>query len=333
MLRHAPHSKLSRLFFRIFPVPKILLFDPVHIDLDEKMIRLMKIKYKKGVCTPVIHQSYELPRNCVVVDETDTCNEMKQALLKMRDEHDVRFAHVSLPESEAYIFSTQLPSVAKDTVREAVSFVLEENVPLSATDVEYSCAIMPRSSSDHVDVVVTVFPKKIIKAYADLLEEVGITPLQFEVESQALTRAIIPEGDNDSYMLVNFKEARTSVAIVEKGIVHFTSTIAVIGDEILNDLQGDQATYLNREINKLLVYWFTNKNDSEHREKIKKIMVTGPVVSNTSFLDFLKKHVGAEVIPANIWVNCLDPEEETPPLPKDQSYGYGVSLGLALDDK
>ena len=58
----------------------------------------------------------------------------------------------------------------------------------------------------------------------------------FELEAQAIARSVVPRGDMDTYMIVDFRsEKSTCIFIISKGVVMFTSTLD-IGGMVLNNM-------------------------------------------------------------------------------------------------
>ena len=132
-----------------------------------------------------------------------------EELRKLKDSLKLDFVNASLSEEKAYLFSTKIPRVSQKEIRGALEFKLEENVPIPASDAIFDYTIIPQAghdTGDHLDVGVTVLPKKVVDTYAEVLDAVGITPLSFETEAQAISRAIIRKGDKDTYLVVNIGE-------------------------------------------------------------------------------------------------------------------------------
>ncbi|MCH7772439.1 MAG: pilus assembly protein PilM, partial [Bacteroidetes bacterium] len=55
---------------------------------------------------------------------------------------------------------------------------------------------------------------------------------RFEIEAQAIARSVIQNGDDGTYMIIDFGKMRTGLGIVSRGLLSFTSTLDVVGDTL-----------------------------------------------------------------------------------------------------
>ena len=53
--------------------------------------------------------------------------------------------------------------------------------------------------------------------YLELFQGTGLTPLSFEIEADAIGRAVIPAGDKGTYMVMDFGKNRSGIYIVSEG--------------------------------------------------------------------------------------------------------------------
>ena len=90
-------------------------------------------------------------------------------------------------------------------------------------------------NSDTLNVNVTVFPKTVIASYQEVFKLAGLTPISFVLEGQAIAHSVISKGDTQTYMIVDFGRTRSGLSIVKNGVVSFSSTVDVGGDEISCD--------------------------------------------------------------------------------------------------
>jgi Tfp pilus assembly PilM family ATPase len=112
--------------------------------------------------------------------------------------------------------------------------------------------------------------------------------------------------------------------------VQYTSTIKISSSEVFKDLEGKEAKKLIQELNKILIYWFTSKNTKEANKKIEKVIVVGKGVLTDGFEEKLEGGLKLDVILANTWTNCFNPEKYVPELSHEDALEYAVATGLAL---
>ena len=329
-----PNIQLASLL-RLFPVPKTLSFSPVGIDISHKAVRALKLKHSKEGLVPDTYKEVLLDEACDLLESNDDlqkCESLRVSLRKLKQELDLKFVSVSLPETKTYIFKTSVPEEALETIEDALSVKIQENVPLDSKDVIFDFQIKTGKvmSDGQVEVVVTVLPKNVISAYTTLLEEEGMVPIFFESESQSITRSVIKEGDKTSYLLINLGYTKINLTIAEHGIVHYTSSLPFSSEEIIKDFNGKEAQALKTKINQLLIYWFTNEHDPESNEQISNALLTGPFATAPGMVSFLEKGLRMNVGTANVWKNCFDLDHHVPTIGHKASLRYGTSIGLSL---
>lgn len=321
---------------RLFPPPNYLTFAPAAIDFSVDAIRVLKFKKDKIGLVPDFYREYKLTQPCEILDseqDLQRCDEVRAILIALKKECNLKFVSVSLPESKTYIFKTSIPRDSISTAEETISFKIEENVPLDPQDVVFDYQIIDhKKNSSTVDVVVSTLPKKVIGAYGTLFKQSGLMPISFESESQSLARAVVPENDDSSYLILNMTEGQIGIAIVESNTVQYTSSIPVSSKDVVSDFSGSEAEALKQQINKLLIYWFTNKEESHQREKIETVILAGPYSYAPGLVEYLEKHLAIRAQLANVWENCFDLNDYVPSLSMKDSLKFGVVIGMALQN-
>jgi type IV pilus assembly protein PilM len=271
------------------------------------------------------------------------------------------FVRVSLPEERAYLFETTVArSLSPHEIYSALEFRLEENVPLSPRDAEFDyTSVGVQGSEEHV--VVTVYAKETVLAYHEACRIAGVTPLSFEVEAQALARAVVREGDMGAYLIVDFGKTRTGVGVFERGTLMLTSTIDLGGKDLDQALSafytnanqeelirlknqygvlasGDEpmvreallAPILNlkNELTTRISYWNTK---AEHRERsIEKVILCGGIANLAGLPEYFTEALGVPAVQADVWQNAFRTHATVPPITRRYSYGYATAVGLAL---
>lgn len=323
---------------KLFPVPKLLSFDPVGIDISNRVIRVLRLKQSKYGLIPDIYKEILLEEACDLLEtekDLESCISLRNALKQLKKEFDLKFVSVSLPETKTYIFKTTLPVEALPTIEDALVIKVQENVPLNIENLVFDFEIQKatQGSSEQINVVVTALPKEVISTYTTLFMEEGMFPIFFESESHSVTRAVVKKNDNTPYLLINFEYTKINLTIVEHGIVNYTSSIPYSSEEIIKDFNGKEAQGLKTKINQLLVYWFTNKKDLSNDEKISNVILVGPFATAPGMISFLERGLHINVSIADVWKNCFDLDKYTPNINYKTSIRYGTSIGLSLINK
>jgi len=274
------------------------------------------------------------------------------------------FIRVSLPEERAYIFETELKKdVPLKEVHNLLEFRLEENVPIPAREAIFDYEVLVDGKSSRImKVVVAAYQRETILKYYDVCREAGLTPLSFEVEAQAMARAVAPVDCPETIMLLDFGRARTGVGIVNNGSLLYTSTIDIGGGQlsqvirkILGDVSEEEITKIKNtnglirkigdtemhdslistvsvikdEIASRMQYWHQKDNNQKNRS-IKKIILCGGSVNLKGLPEYLTESLNVPCMRGNVWENAFRSDIHVPPIDKRYSYGYATAIGLAI---
>lgn len=348
---------------QFFPVPKFLAKPSYGLDISDESIKFIEFvstshgirigKYGENPIPPGIIESGKI---------IDT-NRIKDILKKMKNEQGISSVRVSLPEEQIYLFKMKIEKEQGVNIREMIELSLESYIPIPTKEVVFDFDLY-KEDEKTFEVSVTAAPKIIIESYLSIFRDCEIEVPSFELEAEALARAVIKDKDMETYMIVDFGKDRTGIAIVSRGIVLFTSTIDLGGVMLTKLIEKDFkvsfeeaekiklkyglsrnpqmkevfATILNGvsilkdEIQKNFIYWHTHKSENgEDRPKIRKILLCGGDSNLIGFSDYLSVSMRQEVELANVWINILS-DDYIPEMTFEDSLSYATAIGLALAD-
>jgi type IV pilus assembly protein PilM len=345
------------------------------IDISSSSLKIVKLKKKrKGFALASFGEQKIKPgiiERGEVKDEEALIKVIKEGVSKIKGEK-LRTKHVvcSLPEERSFLQVIQMPKLKKEELERAVKYEAENHIPLPIDEVYLDSQIIPPiyNHLDHSDILVIAFPKKVIDPYIYCLKKAGLQPRILELESSAVTRALIKkEVTTYSLVLVDIGEAETSFIVFAGYSLRFTSAISISShkftEAIARDLKVDleeaeklKSKYnlknkesqnkkileiltplfgeLSEEIKKRLDYYRTHRLH-EHlppdHKGIQKILLCGGGANLKGIDSFLSGQLKVPVKLGNPWVNILpEPQKETSRLPYNESLRYTVALGLAL---
>lgn len=356
------------LFYSLFPTPPYLGMASVGLDISDKSVRFLGFRQEKDGFRIDRFAEIKLDSGVVSSGKIKDEHKMKEVLSKLKREHNLEFVRASLPEEQAYLFRMNVPPVKKSELRESILLQLEEYVPIKAADAVFDYEIINQSSSGY-EIEVSVISSAVAESYTAIFRESGLVPISFEIEAQAIARAIVKKDDPGTYMIVDFGQARTGISIVSAGTVFFTSTVEIGGifltEAIVKSFSVSEAeaekikrgnglikgkdkkkgekdvfsvilntiAVLRDEINRHYIYWHTHK-ESESREirKIEKLILCGGESNLKGLPDYLAKSMRVKVELGNVWVNVPESRDYVPEIVFNDSLTYATAIGLALAD-
>ena len=249
-------------------------------------------------------------------------------------------------------------------IRESIELALEEHIPLSASDAIFDYELISQDAKS-LEVQVVATSNSIIESYLLMFKNAQIEVRSFELEAQAIARAVVKKGDQETYMIVDFGEKRTGIFIISRGVVMFTSTLDVGGVILTNMIAknfkisfeeaekmkrkaGLERNPTNREIFSVLLnsvsvlrdelvkhflYWHTHKDeDGKNNPPIKKVILCGGDSNLIGLSEYLSISMKTKVEMANVWVNITDTANYVPDINFKQALSFASALGLALRD-
>ena len=315
----------SKGLLNFFPVPEYLLFYNCAIAVADTAVRFVEFKrsFFKESFKLMHYEKVALPQDTIQAGFINKPEELTRALRELRQKHGLRYVYATLPEERAYLFSAIIEKVPTADLRDAVAFIIEENVPITLADAVFDFNVVGEmKETNKLKVTVSVLSRKVVDFYVQVFEAAGLIPVSFDIESQAISRAIIKRGDKRTHLITNLGEKKTGFYIVENEVVQFTTTLpygTAGGSSHMNDLHS--------EMRKIFAFWDARPEGSG---KIERILFCGPGALDADFTRELVKEIQVEHLVADPWIN-LQPECNTPTTNVSQeAMEYVPAAGLVL---
>ena len=357
------HS-FNKFFNRFFPVPSFLATPSFGLDIGDESIKFMELVNTKNGIRVGRHGEYLMPSGIIESGKIKNAERMEQILMKLRDEVGLKSVRVSLPEEQVYLFKLRLEKFGLVSIRESIELAIEEHVPITAPEAIFDYELLDQDAKS-LELQVAAIPKNVIESYLAVFKNSQIRVQSFELEAQAISRAVVKKGDLGTYMIVDFGEKRTGIFIISRGVVMFTSTLDV-GGVTLNDMivknfkiSFEEAEEMKRkygllrntpnkelfsvllnsvsilrdEVVKHFLYWHTHKDEEgENNPLISKIILCGGDSNLIGLVDYFSISIKNNVEMANVWINIVNTENYVPDINFKQALSFAAALGLALRD-
>jgi len=223
--------------------------------------------------------------------------------------------------------------------------------------------ILESENARDVNVSVAAYARETIQTYYDACVAAGLRPVSFEVEAQAMARAVIPHSMTGVTMLVDFGKTRTGIGIVLNGTLLYTSTIDLGGERLssalrkvvgadtseaeltklkntvglqrgvdstdVHDALINAVSVIKDELATRMQYWHLRSGNAPER-RISNIILCGGSSNLKGLPAYLSETLGIPATRANVWENTFSLADTVPPIDRRHSYGYATAIGLAL---
>lgn len=348
---------------RLFPTPSFVTIPTVGLDFSDATMRFMSLQLSPKGLLPKRFAQMAIPEGCMKGGRIVDTDKFISFLKEVQKQHKLKYVRVSIPESQVYSFTLSLDSSAFSDIRGAIEFLIEDNIPLKAIETVFDYHILSTSDSGIIVQVVAI-PEMVATNYFNAFFSAGIVPVSFELEGQAISRAVIKPEDTGSCMIVDFGANRTCITIVTNKTAMITATIDFGGKMLTEALSkelgipleeaekikrehglvstGDQKnifpilvngiSVLKDEINRRYIYWHEKKNQLGTFPQIDTIYLCGGHSNLRGLGDYLSANLKLKVVQVNPWLNCFSLDDYIPDLNNESSMSYVTAIGLALAD-
>jgi len=352
-------------------VDPFLRLPVVGLDISDSTIKYLKFTSRGGKINFDFFGEIELPEGLIKDGEIKNESGLAQVLEIWLEKEGRKvlsnFVAASLPEEKSFLRLIQLPKIKREEVSGAVRWEIEANIPLAPEELAYDYEIVepPENTLDHIDVVITAFPKTVVESYLRVLKEAGLRVSALELESQALVRSTIAESQQkETVVLADIGRGRTSFIIVGGPTILFTDTISLGGRDLekniaqtvgasprqaaslkekigLNKIAEEGKVYkallpavslLAEELKKVIVYYRNHATHTHAGPKvIGKILLLGGDANLLGLDTFLSSYLKIPVELADPFASVKSRlKTSIPPIPKNQALKFSTASGLAL---
>ena len=304
----------SSTFFSVFPPPALLNVRCAGLHIADDAIRAVVLSQKNVV---VAYGERPLPKGLVDGGTISNENALAQEIKALKEKLKLSMVRVSLPEERMYLFSIEMPGVSELGIKDVVESKLEENIPISPSEVIYEFDPSERKKNLITKASVSAFPEKLIQSYVSCCTLAGLDVQGFDTEPRATIRSLALS--KEVCLVVDISPYSTSMFVVVDSVAQFSSTIS------LDDIK--KVSVLQEEIKKVIEYWNTHGEGKE----IKKICIIGSLAQTEGFIENLEKNLKINVVLGDVWLG-LGNKDRVPPIEFTQALNYGVAIGLAIHE-
>ncbi len=350
---------MKKLFSHYFPTPTYLAMNSFAVDISDQSIKYGELIKNPSGITLGKYGKEKIPEGVIVSGKIEKEENLVSILKKIKEKNNLHFIRVSLPEEQIYLFTLTVPKTENEDLRDVILLQIEEYIPLNALDVVFDYDVI-RDDGQNILLEVVSISSEVIESYISVFNKAGLTPVAFEIEAQAIARAVVPFGETAPVMIVDFGDARTGVSIYQNGRIFLTTTLSIGGVDLTNmiaktySISFEEAekkkqeyglntttkvedifsailngiSVLRDELNKQFIYW-DNHNTSKN-EQISHIILCGGDANLTGLAEYLESSLKIKVENANVWINILNTKNIIPKMTFEESLGYATVLGLAM---
>ncbi len=294
-------------------MPKFLNLQPevFAIDINDLSLKIALIRKKHKAFELVSYGDMpmrsDVVKEGVIQDQDMLAKTIRVAYRSVKGKSlSTPYVVIALPEEKSFSQVIQMPVMSEKELASAVPFELENYIPLPIDKVyldfqtidsheKKSGAI--KEKQGHLDLLVSAVPKTVVDAYVASVKKAGLVPCVMEVESQAITRALLKNGRQQKPMIfIDFGETRTSFIIYSGNSIRFTSSIPISSSQLTRAIAEKlRISFDKAEMLKIKHGLVTHKGDDDHDiASAMDAILSELAIQVKKYISFYQGHVSYE---------------------------------------
>ena len=349
-------------FLRVqLAAPRFLAMPTAGIDISASSIKVVSLIERSHGLELLRFGEEPLPEGAIVGGEIMEPTIVVETLKKIAKKYDVQVANITLPEARSYLFETDVSTTSKEQWITEVEQHLDEFVPLPAPEVAFDITPIT-SSADTTHLVGVGVARRLIDLELSVFDDALLVVRAIEGETFAAPRALLPHGDTQTVLIIDFGRTTTKLVIVSEGVPVFATTLDIGGHALTLAVQKhfgvteeeakkikaerglvageDNDEYLTamlstvsaikEEIIKRLEYWQERAQEDSIHKPVTRALLVGGNATVRGLPEYLESALKVPVELGDVFTNLAPRDVWLPPLDYMESLAYATAIGLAL---
>ena len=220
-------------------------FNSFGLDISDYSLKLAQVKRKGSKLELSLFAQMDLPAGIIIDGKISDFEAFRSKISELMNSVKSKglspYVVTSLPEKITYIKLLTLPQVKSDELAKSLEAEIIKHFPYELNEIEMDYQILSEFSGqnfDQMQALVGVAPKDIVNQYLSALVSASLRPVAFEIEAQAIARAIIPINFDISEGLgiMDIGASRSSFIIFDRGVLNMSVSIPISGRQISEEL-------------------------------------------------------------------------------------------------
>ncbi len=330
------------------------------LDIGTTAVRLVELR-GTGPSKSLVKYAYApIDAKLALSDSKADQQKLVQAIRDLLNQAHMttRNVAVGLPSNKVFTTVVDIERLAADELTKTIKYQADSLIPTPVADSKIDWALLGESPKDKskVEILLTSVTNEFVESRLDMLESIGLNVIAFEPDGIALTRAVVPAGDNAPCMVLDIGSKATDLVVTMNGAPRLTRSIPTGSETIIraamqnlniDEKQAQQFVFkfglsqdklegqiyhaiigtidlLVSEIEKSIKFFQSRYVD----KKIERIIVTGGASALPEFPLYVANKFGINVEIGNAWRNVTFPQSRQNELLAVSNH-FCVAAGLA----
>jgi type IV pilus assembly protein PilM len=340
------------------------LFDTVGdffaLDIGATALRVVQLRRSGHNWALVRYGAAPIDVKISMSDSTEDQRRLGDAIMALVTHAGLSSRNVVLgiPSNKMFATVVDLPKLSPQELSNTIKYQADQFIPMSTEEAKIDWSVLGNSPRDPQkdEVLLAGVSNKFSEQRLELLEGLGFNVIAIEPDALALTRALVPAGNNDAMILLDLGDYATDLVAVLGGTPRLVRSIPVGGKSFvkaamqnlnIDENQAQQFIYkfglhpdklegqiyralestieqLYTEVEKSIKFFQTRYTESP----IKNVVLSGAGAILPGFGEFITGKSNIQVVVGNAWQNVSYPGNMQEELVK-VGHTFGVVVGLA----
>lgn len=344
-----------------FAPPHFLVFPLSGIDLSASGVKAVRLAENAQGLTLASYTEARLPAGAFANGEIVDRAAVIEALATAADAAGISVTNAALPEPKSFLFETAVSNGKKDEWRVAIEQRLDELIPLPPQETDFDIVEVGQKGNDTL-IAGVGFARRVIDDTLSVFDQARIPVYELEGETFAMARALLPQGDRSTALIIDIGKTTTKMAIVVDRIPRLATTINIGGHALTLAVQkyfgvteteartvkaergivpasGNEdylaamlstVSAIRDEISRRLDYWQEKATASGLHEPVSHAVLAGGNASVRGLSEYLEGALRIPVAVGDVFTNLSSRDTWVPSLDYTESLAYATAIGLAL---
>lgn len=215
----------------------------VAIDISDTIIRLVALERHRRSWKLKVRAEISVPAGLINDGDIKHPDEVSQLLKSLVAAAEIRTREMSItiPEHHTFVKLMSVPADSGKDLAPAIAAELTQHIPYDLAEVYWDWyRVAQPNSLGQPQVLIGAAPRRIVDEYLKLGTLAGLDVTNAEIESIVIARSVLgPQPPDDARIILDLGRTRSTLILVDRGIVQFSSTIRYAGRE-LNQFIADE---------------------------------------------------------------------------------------------
>lgn len=220
---------------------------PFALDISDTILRLVTLERHRRSWNIGIRAELPLPTGDIVDGDIKQPLHVAELIRSLVDAAGTNTKHVTfaLPERHTFVKLVALPKTTGG-MEPAIKEALAQHFPYPPDELYWDWhRVGTTNSLGQTQALLGAAPRTTVDEYLHVVAEAGLQSTSAEIESVAIARSMLgPEPSDETVIILDLGRTRSTLILVDHGLVQFSSTLRYAGRE-LNQYISDELHITN----------------------------------------------------------------------------------------